>query len=255
MNHFTKYFYLSLVYLFFYLPIAIIIIFSFNNATYSALWHGFTLQWYRELFQDQSLLIAALHSLSIGVLAASLACVMGTLAAVSLFRYVFKGKKILYGLVFVLIVLPEIVVAIALLMLFSVLDLPLGFWTLLLAHTTFCLPFVTVTVLSRMSSMDKRIFEAARILGANDYTIFKRIIIPMMWPAIIAGWLLSFTLSLDDVIISYFVTGPGFDILPLKIYSMVRLGVRPEINALCSLLLALTLILVTVAQLTLRKKP
>lgn len=254
MNNFSKYLYLILVYLFFYSPIAIIIIFSFNNATYSSLWHGFTLDWYQELFHDNSLLIAALHSLVVGVLAASCASIAGTLAAVSLFRYQFMGKKLLHGLIFVLIVVPDIVLAIALLMLFSVFNLPLGFWTLLLAHTTFCLPFVTITVLSRMTTLDKHLFEAARILGATDLTIFKRIIIPMMWPAIIAGWLLSFTLSIDDVIISYFVTGPGFDILPLKIYSMVRLGVRPEINALCSLLLIFTLTLITAAQLILRKK-
>lgn len=249
-----RYLYLGGIYLFLYFPIAIIIIFSFNNATYSSLWHGFTLDWYRELIHDHSLLLAGFHSLIVGIFAATLASLGGTLASVCLFRYQFMGKKILHGLIFLLIVVPDIVLAIALLMLFSVFHLQLGFWTLLLAHTTFCLPFVTVTVISRMNTMDKHIFEAARILGASDYTIFKRIIIPMMWPAIAAGWLLSFTLSIDDVIISYFVTGPGFDILPLKIYSMVRLGVRPEINALCSLLLIFTLILITAAQLILRKK-
>jgi spermidine/putrescine transport system permease protein len=135
------------------------------------------------------------------------------------------------------------------------LKISLGFWSLLLAHITFCIPFVVVTVYSRMASFDNNIFEAAKDLGAKDLIIFSRIVLPLLWPALLAGWLLSFTLSLDDVIISYFVTGPGFEILPLKIYSMVRLGVKPEINALCTVTFALTLFLVVLSQLALRKKP
>jgi spermidine/putrescine transport system permease protein len=130
----------------------------------------------------------------------------------------------------------------------------LGFFTLLFAHITFCIPFVAVTVYSRITGLDKNIFEAARDLGAKDFTIFLRIIIPLLWPAIIAGWLLSFTLSLDDVIISYFVTGPDFQILPLQIFSMVRLGVTPEVNALCSVMFTVTLFIVIISQLMLRKK-
>ena len=247
MNKFTKYFYTTCVYIFLYLPIIVVIIFSFNNASHSLVWQGFTLKWYQALFSNSVLLRVAGNSFLLGVLAATGATTIGTLAAVSLFRYRFFGKKILHAIIFILILTPEIVTAISLLLLYSFLNIPLGFWTLLLAHTTLCIPFVAVTVYSRAITLDTDIFEAARDLGATDFTIFHKIIIPLLAPAIISGWLLSFTLSLDDVIISYFVTGPTFDILPLKIYSMVRLGVKPEVNALCTLLLALTLLIVIIS--------
>lgn len=253
MNKILKNSYLFFIYLFFYTPIAIVVIFSFNNATRSLIWHGFTSKWYYELLHDTGLLVVAGHSLIIGILAATFATMVATLIAVCLFRYNFFGKKLLNGLIFILILTPEIVMGISLLILYTVLKIPLGFWSLLLAHTTLCIPFATVTILSRASSMDTDIFEAAKDLGATDSTIFFKIIIPLLAPAIAAGWLLSLTLSFDDVIISYFVAGPAFDILPLKIYSMVRLGVKPEVNALCTLLLAATLLIVVAAQTALRK--
>lgn len=241
MNKFSKYFYTSCVYLFLYLPIAVVIVFSFNNAKHSLVWQGFTLKWYAALFHNSDLLLVAWHSLVLGLLAATIATIIGTLTAVSLFRYHFFGKKVLHALIFILILTPEIVIAISLLLLYSFLKIPLGFWTLLLAHTALCVPFVAVTVYSRVTTLDTDIFEAAMDLGATDFTIFRKITLPLLLPAIASGWLLSFTLSLDDVIISYFVSGPTFDILPLKIYSMVRLGVKPEVNALCTLMLAFTL--------------
>lgn len=254
MNRLTKFIYLTAIYLFFYFPIAVLITYSFNSSPYSLLWQGFSLSWYQQLFGDTSLQIVALHSLIIGLLAATFATALGTLAAVSLYRYKFYGKQLLHGLLFILVVSPDIVMGISLLILFSTLKMPLGFWTLLLAHITFCMPFVAITVYSRIIGLDKNIFEAARDLGATDFTILIRILVPLLWPAIVAGWLLSFTLSLDDVIISFFVTGPTFDILPLQIYSMVRLGVKPEVNALCSVMFGLTLIIVLSSQLMLRKK-
>lgn len=254
MKRFAAQAYLVLIYLFFYLPIAVLIVYSFNDASFSLLWHGFTWEWYHHLLADTSLQMVALHSLLVGVLAASLASLFGTLIATSLYRYRFYGKNFLHSLLFVLIVSPDIVMAIALLILFSMLKAHLGFWTLLAAHTTFCTPFVAVTVYSRITSMDHNIFEAAKDLGASDYMVFRRIFIPLLWPAILAGWLLSFTLSLDDVIISFFVTGPEFNILPLEIFSMVKLGVKPEINALCSVMFGLTLLLALISQLALRKK-
>jgi spermidine/putrescine transport system permease protein len=246
--------YLSLIYLFFYIPIIILIAYSFNNTQYSLLWHGFTWNWYIELFSDADLWIAAWHSLVLGLASASIATVIGMLAAVCLYRYRFLGRQVLNGLVFVLILSPEIVTGASLLLLFAMVQLRLGFTTLLLAHISFCIPFVIVTAYSRLISFDKNIFEAAKDLGATDGLIFRRIILPMLWPALFAGWLLSFTLSLDDVIISYFVAGPEFEILPLRIFSMVRSGVKPEINALCSVLFALTFCLVLLSQLALRKK-
>lgn len=253
-NKLTTASYLSLIYLFFYIPIIILIVYSFNNTQYSLVWHGFTWNWYIELFNDSDLWIATWHSFFLGIAAATAATFIGMLAAVSLYRYRFFGKHFLNGLVFVLILTPEIVTGASLLILFTMLKLPLGFLSLLLAHISFCIPFVIVTTYSRLVSFDKNIFEAARDLGASDWKIFRRIILPLLWPALFAGWLLSFTLSLDDVIISYFVAGPGFEILPLRIYSMVRSGIKPEINALCSVLFCVTLGLIVMSQLALRKK-
>ena len=247
--------YLSAIYLFFYIPIIILIVYSFNNAQYSLLWHGFSLRWYQELFSDSDLWIAVMHSLVLGVTAATLAMGIGGLIAITLYRYQFFGRRLLYGLIFILILSPDIVMGISLLILFSLLQVTLGFWSLLLAHITFCIPFVVVTVYSRIVSFDEFIFEAAKDLGATDTVILTRIILPLLWPALAAGWLLSFTLSIDDVIISYFIAGPDFEILPLKIYSMVRLGVKPEINALCTVTFCLTLLLIVISQLSLRKKP
>ena len=254
MNRLAKFSYLTVIYCFFYFPIILLVVYSFNNSTYSLLWHGFTLDWYKQLGDDTDLAVVALHSLEVGVLAASLATFIGTIAATCLYRYRFFGKNLLHGLLFVLIVSPDIVMGISLLILFFLLKMRLGFWSLLLSHITFCIPFVAVTVYSRLSGLDKNVFEAARDLGANYFMSFRRIIIPMLWPAILAGWLLSFTLSLDDVIISFFVTGPDFQILPLYIYSLVRIGLKPELNALCSVMFAITLFIVVLFQLILPTK-
>jgi spermidine/putrescine transport system permease protein len=246
--------YLTLIYLFFYIPIGILIVYSFNNSSYSLVWHGLTSKWYHNLFQDTGLWIAALHSLIIGVLAATFASIIGTLAAVSLYRYRFMGKSLINGMVFILIVTPDIVMGISLLLLFSIFHMSLGFWSLLLSHITFCIPFVVVTIYSRITGLDKNIFEAAKDLGSREVNIFFKITIPLLLPAIISGILLCFTLSFDDVMISYFVSGPGFEILPLKIYSMARLGVKPELNALCTVTFSITLLLVILSQRLTRKK-
>jgi len=253
-NRFLTSSYLSLIYLFFYIPIVILIIYSFNNAQYSLLWHGFTLQWYQELFADGSLWMAAWRSFFLGITAATVSTSIALLAAICLYRYQFIGRRFLNGLIFILILSPEIVTGASLLILFTLWELPLGFVSLLLAHISFCLPFAIVTIYSRFVTIDKNIFEAAKDLGANDWLILGRIILPLLWPALFASWLLSFTLSLDDVIISYFVSGPQFEILPLRIYSMVRSGIKPEINALCTVLFSITLVLVVLSQLVLKKK-
>lgn len=255
MNRIATPSYVTLIYLFFYIPIIALIVYSFNNSQYSLVWHGFSLRWYTDLLADKDLWVAVWHSLALGVFCATLAMSIGGLAAVSLYRYRFFGRNLLQALLFILILSPEIVMGISLLILFNISKISLGFWTLLFAHVTFCIPFVVVTVYSRMVSFDKYIFEAAKDLGATDTVIFLKVILPLLWPALIAGWLLSFTLSLDDVITSYFVAGPDFEILPLKIYSMVRLGVKPEINALCCVMFIFTLLLVVLSQWMMRKKP
>ncbi len=254
LRNFTNKSYLSAIYLFFYLPILILMVYSFNNAQYSLVWHGFTWQWYQDLFADGDLWAATWHSFFLGITAATLATLIGMIAAVTIYRYRFIGRDFVNALVFVLILTPEIVTGASLLILFTLINLPLGFTSLLLSHISFCIPFVIITAYSRLASFDKNIFEAAKDLGATDVTILRRIILPLLWPALFAGWLLSFTLSLDDVIISYFVAGPEYDILPLRIYSMVRSGVKPEINALCSVLFCVTLLLVVLSQLALKKQ-
>jgi len=201
-----------------------------------------------------SLLEAAWHSISVAFVSAFIACVLGTLGALALFRYDFSGKKLMQSLVYVLIMSPEIVMGISFLMLFIFISLPLGFTTLLIAHVTFCLPFVIVTVMARLNGFDKNIIEAAKDLGASEFITFTNIILPNIIPAIIAGFLLSLTLSFDDVIISFFVTGPDYEILPLKIYSMVKLGVKPEINALCTIMFIFTLLMVLFTQFLIKEK-
>lgn len=246
--------YLSTIYFFLYLPIVVLVVFSFNASMHSGLWHGFTLDWYRQLWQDSDLQNIALHSITISLLASSFATSIGTLGAFALFRYQFLGKKLLNAIIFMMIVIPDLVLAVALLILFHAAHFSLGFTTLLLAHITFCLPFVIVTLLGRMSGTNPFLFEAAKDLGATDRVIFQKIVLPLMLPGIIAGWLLSFTLSFDDVIISSFVTGPDYQILPLYIFSQVKLGVTPEINALCSIILVVTIAMAVVSQVFMKKK-
>ena len=247
--------YLALVFGFLYLPMAVLILYSFNPSKYGIRWEGFSLAWYRSLASDETLLEAAGNSLLVACLSASLACLVGTLGAIGLHRYRFRGRNVLQGLLFVTLMSPDIVMAVSLLVLFIVLHIKLGFWSLLLSHTTFCLPFVTVTMLSRLQGFDKHLIEAAQDLGAAEWQAMAWIVLPLAAPAIVAGWMLGFTLSLDDVVVSFFVTGPEFEVLPLKIYSMVRMGVKPEVNALATLLFAVSLTLVGGAQWLLGRKP
>ncbi|EEZ41084.1 spermidine putrescine ABC transporter permease component PotC [Photobacterium damselae subsp. damselae CIP 102761] len=197
---------------------------------------------------------AAGHSITIAVFSATAAALIGSLTAVALFRYQFKGKKFVTGMLFIVMMSPDIVMAISLLALFLLMGAELGFLTLLLSHITFCLPFVVVTVYSRLKGFDVKMLEAARDLGASEWVILKQIILPLAKPAVAAGWLLSFTLSLDDVIISSFTTGPTYEILPLKIYSMVKVGISPEVNALATIMLVVSLVLVICSQLLAREK-
>lgn len=246
--------YASFIYILLYLPITVLIVYSFNNSKYSIEWKGFTTIWYENLISFDSLLEAAWHSVSVAFVSASIATVLGTLGALALFRYDFSGKKLMQSLVYVLIMSPEIVMGISFLMLFVFISLPLGFTTLLIAHVTFCLPFVIVTVMARLNGFDKNIIEAAKDLGASEFVTFINIILPNIIPAIVAGFLLSLTLSFDDVIITFFVTGPDYEILPLKIYSMVKLGVKPEINALCTIMFIFTLLMVLFTQFLIKEK-
>ncbi|SKA58882.1 spermidine/putrescine ABC transporter permease PotC [Enterovibrio nigricans] len=254
MSRFFKTSFMSLVYAFLYIPIIILIVNSFNESKFGMDWKGFTTKWYTQLLNNDSLVQAAGNSLTIAVFSATAAAIIGSLTAVALYRYRFRGKKFVNGMLFVVMMSPDIVMAISLLALFVLLGAQLGFLTLLLSHITFCLPFVVVTVYSRLNGFDLRMLEAAKDLAASEWVILTKIILPLAAPAVAAGWLLSFTLSLDDVIVSSFVTGPSYEILPLKIYSMVKVGVSPEVNALATLMLIVSLVLVIFSQLLARDK-
>lgn len=242
MLHWLKSFYIWLVYLFLYLPIGVLVVYSFNASKNPYTWGGFSWQWYEKLWRNEALLSAAGNSLLLAVSAATLSTLIGTLTAIALHRYRFRGKRMLNGMLFVVMMSPDIVLAISLLALFILLGVKLGYLSLLLAHITFCLPFVVVTVYSRLSGFNPQILEAARDLGASELRTILTVLVPIIFPALMAGWLLGFTLSLDDVVVSMFVTGPGFEVLPLRIYSMVRLGLKPEVNALATVLLLLSLL-------------
>ncbi|MBF9000502.1 spermidine/putrescine ABC transporter permease PotC [Vibrio nitrifigilis] len=254
MGKTIRFSFMGLVYLFLYLPIAALIVNSFNANRFGFRWDGFSTKWYHSLMNNDSLIQAAGHSLTIAVISSTAATLIGSLTAVALYRYQFKGKRMVGGLLFVVMMSPDIVMAISLLALFLVLGFQLGFITLLFAHITFCLPFVVITVFSRLKGFDVKMLEAAKDLGANEWVILRSIILPLAKPAVAAGWLLSFTLSLDDVIISSFVTGPTYEILPLKIYSMVRVGLNPDVNALATVMLIVSLALVAISQFIAREK-
>lgn len=234
--------------MFLYIPIFALIVYSFNNTHFSMVWHGFTTSWYTKVLHDTHLWIAVWHSFYLGIAASLTALLIGTLGAVSFYRYTFPWKKLLQGVLFVILIFPDIVFAIAFLILFSIIGLPLGFWSLYIAHTTFCIPFIVVLIYSRIKGIDPNIFAAASDLGATELQIFLYIIFPLLLPAIISAGLLSFALSFDDIVISYFVSGPEFEILPVKIFSLARLGVSPELNALCTLLFVTSFVLVSLSQ-------
>ena len=244
----------GLILLLIYIPILVLVVNSFNASKYGIKWGGFTLKWYDKLLNNDGLMSAALNSVTVSIGAATFATVIGTLAAVALHRYQFKGKALLSSMVFVSMLTPEIVMAISLLIVFMALGIELGFISLLIAHITFCLPFVIVAVYSRLKGFDLQMLEAARDLGASESRVFWSIILPLALPAVASGWLLSFTLSLDDVIVSAFVTGPSYEILPLKVYSMVKVGVSPEVNAISTILLVMSLVLVLFSQILLREE-
>lgn len=224
---------------FLYLPIFILVIYSFNASRLVTVWGGWSLHWYRELLHDEAMLQAAWNSLRIAALSASAATVLGTLAAVALTRRGrFRGRLVFSGMVYAPLVMPEVITGLALLLLFVAADVDRGFWTVSVAHTTLTMCFVTVIVQSRLVGFDRSLEEAAMDLGCPPFKTFLTVTLPLIAPAIAAGWMLAFSLSLDDLVIASFTTGPGATTLPMRIYSEVRLGVKPEINAICTIIIA-----------------
>ncbi|ASS54377.1 ABC transporter permease [Rhizobium leguminosarum] len=228
----------TLGFAFLYLPIVLLVIFSFNESKLVTVWGGFSTKWYVSLMSNQALLDAAWVTLRVGLLSATFATILGTMAALTLVRYTrFRGRMLFSGMVYAPLVMPEVITGLSLLLLFVAIGLDRGFWTITLAHTTLTMCFVAVVVQSRLLSFDHSIEEAAQDLGAPPVRTFFEITLPIIAPAVLSGWILAFTLSLDDLVIASFTSGPGATTLPMRIYSQVRLGVTPEINAVCTILI------------------
>ena len=233
------------VYAFLYLPLAVVVLFSFNASELNAAWVGFTTDWYGRLVHDRDMLHAAGNSLLIALAASSIATLLGTMAGMAMHRW---RIRYLPFLVLTPVAMPEILLGISLLLFFrQVLDLTLGLFSILAAHITFSIGFVAVIVRARLAGMDESIFEAARDLGANPWQTFRRVTLPLILPGVLAGFLMSFTLSIDDFVITFFVAGVGVTTLPLQIYSMIKVAVTPEVNAVSTLLMAITLSLIAIA--------
>jgi putrescine transport system permease protein len=233
---------------FLYLPIVLLVVFSFNESKLVTVWAGFSTRWYVELFRNQGLIDAAWVTARVAFISASFATVFGTLAALALTRYTrFRGRVLFSGMVFAPLVMPEVITGLSLLLLFVAIGLDRGFLTVTLAHITFSMCFVAVVVQSRLITFDRSLEEAAMDLGATPVKTFFAITLPVILPAIVSGWMLAFTLSLDDLVIASFASGPGATTLPMKIYSQVRLGVTPEINAACTILIGIVAVGVLIA--------
>jgi putrescine transport system permease protein len=245
----------TLGFVFLYVPILLLVIYSFNASQLVTVWGGFSTKWYVEFLNNQALLDAAWVSIRVALLSASVATVLGTMAAIALVRYGrFPGRTLFSGMIYAPLVMPEVITGLSLLLLFVAMGLARGFWTIILAHVTFAMCFVAVVVQSRLVTFDRSLEEAALDLGCPPLKTFFVITLPIIAPAVIAGWMLAFTLSLDDLVIASFTSGPGATTLPMKIYSQVRLGVTPEINAVSTILIGLVTLGVVAASLATRRR-
>ncbi|MBR4673070.1 MAG: ABC transporter permease [Victivallales bacterium] len=240
--------------LFFYLPIILLVINSFNASRTSGSWDGFTFKWYVQLFKHREIWYALRSTLIVAVIATAASTILGTLAAIALHKYKGYIQNAHYCLVYTPLIVPEILLGIGLLLFFVALKVELGLTTVIIAHITFCLSYVTMAVLSRLQDFDNSIIEASEDLGASSWTTTWRVLIPVIFPGILSGALLAFTLSLDDFVISFFVAGPGSTTLPIQIYSMIKRGSMPLINALSTLLLAITFIAILIYQIVMNRK-
>lgn len=245
---------LTLCFAFLYIPILILVIYSFNASKLVTVWGGFSLQWYRSMWTNESLMDAAWITLRVALLSATIGTILGTLAALSLTRFArFPGRMLFSGMIYAPLVMPEVITGLSLLLLFVSIGVDRGFWTVIIAHTTFTMCYVAIVVQSRLLTFDRSLEEAALDLGCPPVKTFFRITLPLILPGVVAGWMLAFSLSLDDLVIASFTTGPGATTLPIKIYSQVRLGVTPEINAICTILIALVTVGVICASLATKR--
>ncbi|MBK8015982.1 MAG: ABC transporter permease [Betaproteobacteria bacterium] len=234
----------ALTYAFLYIPLLIVIVYSFNDSRLNAEWVGFTWHWYDVLFHDEQMLTAAGNSLIIGLVSSAVSTVLGTLAGYAMYRY---RLRLLPVLVVTPIAIPEILMGVSLLIFFVMLNVTLGLVSIILSHIAFCVGFVAIVVRSRLAGMDESLTEAARDLGATPLQAFRLVTLPLIMPGIIAGALMAFTLSIDDFVITFFTAGVDATTLPLQIYSMIKIAVTPEVNAVSTLLMLVTLILIVIA--------
>ncbi|MFN8769749.1 MAG: ABC transporter permease [Neisseriaceae bacterium] len=234
----------TITYLFLYIPIIVVILFSFNDSRVNVGWVGFTLKWYKIVFNDSTMISAAINSLSIAFISSCVSVILGTLAGIALHRY---KVPFLSSLVLVPVVAPELLIGVALLLFFLLINFTLGYASIILSHIAFCVSFVAIAVRTRMHGMDDNILDAARDLGASPAKTFFLILLPNILPGIISGGLMAFTLSVDDFIITFFTAGPDSTTLPIAIYSMLKMGVTPEINAVSTVIIVFTLLLTTIA--------
>jgi spermidine/putrescine transport system permease protein len=231
-------------YAFLYVPLVIVVVYSFNDSKLNAEWVGFTLDWYRKLFHNDEMLEAAGNSLIIALIASAVSTVLGTMAGFAMYRY---KLKLLPLLVLTPIAIPEILMGVSLLIFFVMLNITLGLLSITLAHIAFCIGFVAIVVRSRLAGMDESLPEAARDCGATPWQAFRWVTLPLIMPGVIAGALMAFTLSIDDFVITFFTAGANASTLPLQIYSMIKIAVTPEVNAVSTLLVGLTLVLIIIA--------
>jgi putrescine transport system permease protein len=233
---------------FLYLPIVILVIYSFNSSRLVTVWAGWSTRWYIELLNDRAMLDSAWVTLRVALLSATVATVLGTLAALALVRFGrFRGRLLFSGMIYAPLVMPEVIIGLSLLLLFVAAGVERGYWTIAVAHSTLAMCFVTVIVQSRLLTLDRSFEEAALNLGCPPLKTFLVVTLPLLLPALASGWTLAFTLSLDDLVIASFTTGPGATTLPIRIYSEIRLGVKPEINAICTIVLAVVALAVIAA--------
>lgn len=245
--------FLVVVLILMYFPIFVIVAYSFNTSKISTVWQGFSLKWYQSLFQNRGMMEALRNSLLLSVLSCFNAAIIGTMAAVGMRKISWKSKGILSYFSTIPIMIPEIILGMVFMVFFSFLKLSFGMTTLVLAHTTFCIPYVFSMVRASLVGMEQSLEEAARDLGASEGKVFFTITLPLITPAILSGMLLSFAMSFDDVVISIFVTGVKTNTLPIKIYTQMKNGVSPEVNALSAIILAVTIFLLIISE-TIRKK-
>jgi putrescine transport system permease protein len=235
---------------FLYLPIVVLVIYSFNDSRLVAVWGGWSTRWYAALAGDTPLLDAAFTSIRLALVSATAATILGTLAAVALARLRrFRGRLLFASMIYAPLVMPEVITGLSMLLLFVAVAVDRGFWTVAVAHTTMAMCFVTVIVEARLIDFDQSLEEAAMDLGASPLDTFRFVTLPLILPAVAAGWMLAFALSLDDLVIASFTTGPGATTLPIRIYSEVKLGVKPEMNAVCSIMIGVVGLAVIAASL------